>query len=255
MSTSAIAKIEPPIAGHDDPFTVASRLEITHILHAIMRDAALITVHVDVIDFFLTSVLAIDEKENCMYLERGRGRATLSNALTHRKFSYSTALDKVRISFACEGIEPVSYAGEPAYKIALPIALQRIQRRESYRMATPVAMPVKCQIFANGNPGEGGVDLMLYDISCGGIAVRSLPASFYLAFGESYSSTLFLPGTSGLQIMLQARNAFMITLLNGETTQRAGFAFVNPPESILATIQRYILTLERQHRSRGGRGR
>ena len=40
----------------------------------------------------------------------------------------------------------------------------------------------------------------------------------------------------------------MITLANGKTSQRSGFAFVRPAESLLATIQRYIMNLERVRR-------
>ncbi|MEQ1772152.1 MAG: flagellar brake protein [Burkholderiales bacterium] len=253
MPTASAAYIEPAIAGHDNPFMVASHLEITHILHAILREATLITVTLDVNDFFLTSLLVIDEHTNCMLLERGRGRPHLSNALKSRRLSYSTTLDKVQIRFTCEGIEATTYDGVEVYKVPLPTELLRIQRREYYRVPTPIVAPVKCRISNAENTGDGSVELNLCDISCGGIAVRSQPAIFTPVLGERYSCTIHLLATTGLQVMTQARNAFMVTLLNGKIIQRSGFAFVDPPEQILTTIQRYILNLERQHRTRSGR--
>ncbi len=246
-------KIEPVLTGNDSQFVVTSDLEITHILKAIMREAALITATIDVNEFFLTSILAIDEKTNSMLLERGRSRPSLSNALGTRTLSYSTTLDKVRIQFTSAGIEAADHSGIEAYRIPLPAELLRIQRREHYRIPTPVVSPVKCRIFTGNGANAASADLHVCDISCGGIAVQSLPALFTPELGTCYECIILLPGTSGLRIRIQARNAFMVTLPNGKIMQRSGFAFVKPPENILATIQRYILGLERQHRTRSGR--
>ena len=249
-ATANAVKVEPVIAGPDHAFMVGSRLEMTHILHAIMRDAALVTVMVDANDFFLTSILAIEEETDSLYLERGRGRSHLSSAFKNRWLSCSTTLDKVKIRFTCEGIEAVTYDGNEAYRIALPAEMLRIQRREYYRMPLPVISPVKCRISNNEKLIEPGVELNLCDISCGGIAVQAPPAVFTPDLGTCYHGDVRLPGTPGLRVVLQSRNSFMITLPNRKTTQRSGFAFVNPPESLLALVQRYILNLERQRRTR-----
>jgi c-di-GMP-binding flagellar brake protein YcgR len=120
-------------------------------------------------------------------------------------------------------------------------------------MPTPIVSPVKCRISIYENATDASVGLNLCDISCGGIAVQSPPALFTPELGTCYHCTILLPGTPGLRAMMQARNAFMITLANGKITQRCGFAFVNPPETLLAAVQRYILGLERQRRTRAGR--
>jgi c-di-GMP-binding flagellar brake protein YcgR len=97
------------------------------------------------------------------------------------------------------------------------------------------------------------IELTLHDISCGGLAVVTPPSLFTPEIGVKYNCTIALPGTSGVRAVIQARNAFMITLANGKVSQRSGFAFVRPAESLLATIQRYIMNLERARRqnSRG----
>jgi c-di-GMP-binding flagellar brake protein YcgR len=249
VATNAV-KIEPAITGQDNPFMVGSRLEITHILHAIMREAALITVTLNASDFFLTSIMAIDESTDSMFLERGRSGPRLSSALKTRRLPCSTTLDKIKIRFTCEGIEATDYAGNDAYRIALPAEMLRIQRREYYRMPAPLIAPVKCRISNDENTADAGVELNLCDISCGGIAVQSPPALFTPDLGDCYLCTILLPGTPGLHVTIQARNAFMIALPNGKITQRSGFAFVNPPENISASVQRYILNLERQRRTR-----
>lgn len=252
IATNAV-RLEPTMVGQDNPFMVSSQLEITHILHAILRDGALITVTVDANDFFLTSLLAIDDSENCMYLERGHASPHSSRALRGRPLSFDTTLEKVQIRFCSVGIEAMEYDGKAAYRIPLPAEMLRIQRREFYRVSTPIAVPLKCRLSVGKNAADGAVELTICDISCGGIAVRSPPALFAPELGTFYSCSILLPGTSGLRIKVQARNAFMVTLLNGKIAQRCGFVFVDPAESMLATVQRYILNLERLQRTRGRR--
>ena len=251
--TPAAQQTEPAATRQENPFLVASRLEITHILQAMMRDAALISVNADADNFFLTSLLAIDEHAGCMYLERGRDKAGFAAAHKNRTLSYSATLNKVQIRFTCGSIEATHYAGQEVYKVPLPGELLRIQRREYYRVPTPIVNPVKCRITAGEDTSDASVELNLSDIGCGGIAVQSPPALFTPVLGAYYSSVILLPGTAGLRMAIQSRNAFMVTLRNGKITQRCGFAFLDPTENTLATIQRYIMTLERQRRNHAAR--
>lgn len=255
-SATRNTNLEPIVRGQDNPFLVDSRLEILHILHAIMREATLVTVYVDANDFFLTSVLAIDDDAGYVYLERGRSRPPLSNVFKNRKLHFNTTLDRIKIRFTSTGIETVMHAGSEAYRIAVPEELARIQRREFYRVPTPMLAPLKCHL-SSIEITEGArsyVELPVADISCGGVAVQSPPDLFTPELGAQYNCTLLLPETAGLRLTLQARNAFVQTLRSGKITQRCGFSFQNAPEAMLAGIQRYILHLERQLRTRAARG-
>jgi c-di-GMP-binding flagellar brake protein YcgR len=96
---------------------------------------------------------------------------------------------------------------------------------------------------------RASVELSLIDISCGGIAVLTPPELFRPELGACYDCTIHLPGATALRTRVQARNAFMMTLASGKSAQRAGFAFVDLRESMLATIQRYIMGLERKRKN------
>ena len=244
------AAVEPPQTVDDNQYTVASRLEITQILSAIMRQNALITASPGGDDFFLTSIVAIDDDNDVLTLECGRHQQQNLNALKKQRLLCSTALDKVKIQFLCEHIEIAGSEGEPLFKMPLPREMLRLQRREHFRMAIPMSTAVKCIVTALDaeQPQPANVELSLHDISCGGIAVITPPALFTPELGAKYNCVIGLPGTPGVRAVIQARNAFMITLANGKVTQRSGFAFVRPTESLLATIQRYILNLERARR-------
>lgn len=237
------------MAVSQNAFTIGSRLEILHILHALMRKAALITVNVDAREFFLTSLLGIDEKSNRLYFERGRAATGIPNIRTGQKISYRTKLEQVEIRFSSTGLHTTIYGGNEVYEIPLPEELQRLQRRESYRVHTPLIKAPKCRLTRKTEPKPDTVELNIINISCGGIAIQCPPDQFKPQIGDRYDCVLLLPDTPGLQVTVTVCDTNETRLLNGKKSQHTGCAFVAPPESTLAIIQRYIMVLERQQRT------
>lgn len=238
-------------------FAIASRLEINQLLHAIMRQPALVTASIGGDDFFLTTIVAIDDDEDYLLLECARQDEQAQRVLRKQRLLCSTSLDKIKIQFVCEMIEEVSYDGHAAFKTPLPQELVRLQRRNYYRMAVPMTAPVKVALAAAEGSAEGKapakVELNLLDISCGGIAVVAPPEVFSPELGTQYSCTIHLPGVPALSTRVQARNGSMLRLANSKLTQRSGFQFIKLPESMLAAIQRYIMRTERERRARAAR--
>jgi c-di-GMP-binding flagellar brake protein YcgR len=230
-------------------YSIASRLEISQILRAIMRNAGLITASVGGSEFFLTSIVRVDDEAGYMMLECERGGKHVGRVLDKQHLLCSTSLDKIKIQFVCAGIEATQCDGRDAFKAPLPVELLRLQRREYFRMTTPIANPVKCTLSLPHNDTRATVELSLIDISCGGIAVMTPHELFSPELGATYDCVLHLPGTTALRTRAQARNAYMMKLANGKITQRTGFAFVNLRESMLSVIQRYIMGLERQRKN------
>ena len=253
---NAVQREAQPAAPNDDyhQYAIASRIEINQLLHGIVRQTAMVTASVGNDDSFLTTIIAIDEDEEYLLLERGRQTEQAQRVLRKQRLLCSTSLDKVKIQFVCEEIAAVEYDGDPAFKCALPQEMMRLQRREYYRMAIPVAAPVKCTLSAmDGGGAQAAVQLNPLDISCGGIAVVTPPEMFSPELGTHYACIIHLPGIPALRTKVQARNGFMLKLANGKLTQRSGFAFVNLPESMLSAIQRYIMNVERERRTRAAR--
>jgi c-di-GMP-binding flagellar brake protein YcgR len=241
--------LEAVIDSHQ--YSIASRLEISQILRAIMRNAGLITASVDGGgDFFLTSIVRVDNEAGYLMLECERHGEYVERVLGKQHLLCSTTLDKIKIQFVCEGIELAVCDGRDAFKARLPQELLRLQRREYFRMATPIAKPVKCTLSLPDSDVRASVELSLIDISCGGLAALTPQEIFVPELGACYDCVLHLPGTAALRTQVQARNAYMMKLPSGKITQRSGFAFVNLRESMLSTIQRYIMGLERQRNTR-----
>ncbi len=136
-------------------------------------------------------------------------------------------------------------------KMAIPETLIRLQRREFYRMATPVTNPVRVLIPMPLELGGGSNVFPLADISCGGIAILDNKLLLGNTIGNIYEGCrLELPDIGPVSTTLKVRNSLDMTLLNSKTNRRLGCEFVDISRGNLANVQRYITKLERERNAR-----
>ncbi len=227
-------------------YITASQMEIRQLLHTMQRATIIITASLDgADDFFLTSVLALDQPPGTLTFECGLDRERNERVLRLRELLCTTRLDKIAVQFRCEQITAVEYQGRPAFSCVMPEELLRLQRREYYRIEAPLLSPLKCLVATVREGAPTVIELCVHDISCGGIGVLTPPALFVPELGKRYDTTLHLPGASTLRDEMVARSMFPITLPSGTITQRSGFAFTKLPNGMLTSVQRYIMNLER----------
>ncbi|MRW94944.1 flagellar brake protein [Duganella sp. FT80W] len=234
---------------HD--FEVASKREIFALLRGIGEKNQLIRMLIQgEADVCVTSILDVDDTTNSVYLDCSIDQDQNKRVLASRRLSFETSLDKVRILFAAEQVEATTFEGNPAFKIAIPTSLIRLQRREYYRIATPVTNPVRILIPLPADLG-GPTTFPLADISCGGIAILDNKMMLGNAIGKDYEGCrIDLPEIGQVSTSLQVRNSLDLTLLNNKTNRRLGCEFVNIPRGMLAYVQRYITRLERERNAR-----
>jgi len=234
---------------HD--FEVESRREIFALLRGIGEKNQLIRMLIQgESDVCVTSILHVDEPGDAVYLDCSIDQEQNRRILSARRLSFETTLDKVRILFAAEHIAATTYEGNPAFKIPFPSTLIRLQRREYYRIATPVTNPVRVLIPLPADLG-GPTTFPLADISCGGIAILDNKMVLGNAIGKEYvDCRIDLPEVGQVTTALQIRNSLDLTLLNNKTNRRLGCEFVRIQRGMLAYVQRYITKLERERNAR-----
>ncbi|WP_373988497.1 flagellar brake protein [Duganella sp. BuS-21] len=234
---------------HD--FEVESKREIFSLLRGIGEKNQLIRMLIQgESDVCVTSILDVDDAANVVYLDCSIDQEQNKRILASRRLSFETTLDKVRILFAADQIEAAVYEGNPAFMIAIPPTLIRLQRREYYRISTPVSNPVRVQIALPAELG-GPTTFPLADISCGGIAILDNKMILGEAVGKNYAECrIDLPEIGQVTTSLQVRNSLDLTLLNNKTNRRLGCEFVGISRGNLAYVQRYITKLERERNAR-----
>ena len=235
---------------HD--FEVESRREIIALLRGISNKKQMIRMTVDgEAEMSVTTIVDIDDEQNWLILDASINAEHNRSALAASGIGFETTLDKIRILFTGEQAEECTFEGKPALRLPMPATLIRLQRREYYRMQTPVGNPVRL-VIARATPDGDSLPFPLADISCGGIAILDNK----LLLGESPVGQLHtdcrldLPDVGTVVASLQVRNSLDMTLLNNKFNRRLGCQFVDLPRGMLNHVQRYITKLERERNAR-----
>ena len=235
---------------HD--YEVGSRREIIALLRSIGEKNQLIRMLISgEADVCVTTILEVDPDTNTVTLDRSIDGAQNLRILAAERISFETTLDKIRILFASDDVTETVFERRPALQMALPDTLVRLQRREYYRMATPLTNPVCAAVPLPQELGGGSAIFPLADISCGGIAVLDNKFILGNAIGVKYPGCrIDLPDIGTVTTTLQVRNSLDLTLLNNKANRRLGCHFVDISSANLAMVQRYITKLERERNAR-----
>src|SRR5690606_25616808 len=130
-----------------NPFRINSRREILSLLRTISERKQLVRLVLDSgVDTVVTSILDVDEDEGTMLLDCARTATLNDRVLSAKKLSFETMLDNIRILFSSADAHRCEYEDLPAFSVPLPAHLIRLQRREFYRVPTPVTTPVLCTV-------------------------------------------------------------------------------------------------------------
>ena len=235
---------------HD--YEVDSRREIIALLRAIASKNQLIRMllHGEA-DVCVTAIIEIDPDTNSLILDAPVDPAQGERALVARRINFETTLDKIRILFGSTELTATLHDKRPALRMDIPDTLIRLQRREFYRMPTPVSNPVRVKVPMLPELGDGVNVFPLADISCGGISILDNKLVMGNTIGHNYPNCkIDLPDIGVVVATLQIRNSLDMTLLNNKTNRRLGCAFIDISRGNLAAVQRYITQLERERNAR-----
>jgi len=246
------------ISSSDERYQVRSALEINKILRGLIAHHALVTVHVGTHGaFFVTAVLEVDDEGGTLVCDYGVDAATTERLLASPALTFVTQLDHVRVQFTVTDAVAEHYEGGPAFRVALPEVVTRLQRREHYRLRVPRGRPLYCQLVCQPAPpvpdGDAKPDkriaLPVYDISCGGVCLSGWPADFVPRPAlELPGAWIELPDLGRLVVDLRVVHV-QRDGGHGPNAGRFGCRFVNANQGATMLVQRYINRIEREQRA------
>lgn len=158
-------------------------------------------------------------------------------------------VERVQVRFRVERPQRIEQDGYVAFRASFPETLHHLQRREFYRLETPVADSPWC-IFPDPAGGEP-LRWRVVDISAGGIAVLLPVGEEVLELQRRYPDCeLELPDGQRIAVSLVVCSLVTRTRGDGIQQQRAGLRFDRLPRGADAMIQRLIFRIERQRLAR-----
>lgn len=250
-NSPALLKFELMSATADSNYYVHSRVEIASIMRAIMQKNALLSVYFDEGNaFIVTSILDVDDVQSTIILDRGPDPQANARLLQAPRLVCVTSVDKVKVQFICNDADVIEYDGREAFQVPMPDKLLRLQRREYFRLATPMVNPIKCMLTAQTGGEIRQMEHNIADISCGGIATNSSTTLPLFEPNTRFECRIALSDTDTLQTTVELRNTFEVTLANGRKLRRCGYQFIAFTEKDRVLVQRYIMQQQREQRAR-----
>lgn len=237
----------------DEKYLLRNRRQIRGLLRSLIEQRALVTAHVGGRDqSFPTAVLEVDEDDDWLLLDGSPIEASNRAAEAASHLLCFAQLEKVRVRFRVEQIERIDSDGHVAFRVPLPDTLYYLQRREYFRLETPITDSPTC-IFrlrdADERPQE--LELRVIDISGGGLAVSLANGMPLFEVNRTYwDCELRLPENPPITLPLTICSQFRQTLPNGGEAMRVGIQFADLPRGADEAIQRYIFRVDRQRNAR-----
>ena len=252
--TDTLPLIELENAADYSSYLLHSSSEILSVLRTLIQKGALITVYFDQgRAFLLTSLIDLYPDRNELVFDLGSNTEMNQRALAADRLIFTTQIDKVKIQFRLGKLSPTQFEGRSAFRGEMPDALLRLQRREYFRLSTPIASPVQIAVALQRDDGSRlSAELPLFDISGGGVGLMAPPdLSALFRRGEVLRECrINLPNEGLVSATVCVRNAFDVTARSGAHHVRVGCEFVDLPAARLSMVQRYITRVERERKAR-----
>jgi len=227
-----------------EKYLIHSQTAIRQVLGEISKKPDLVTAYFNGDEgHLITVVLAVLPERNLLVFDRGPDEAQNRRLLELGQMTCVTRHKEILIRFTVREVKSARYQGQHVFAAPIPEELLRLQRREYFRVHTPVLNPVLCRIPQTAG---GSFHLPLTDISVGGTGMLDKSMQFESQAGDILKNcVLIYPDNQGqFDVDLQVRSVFATGTEQPNPMLRIGAAFLNLSMDQTAFIQRYIHRLQ-----------
>lgn len=238
-------KIETLSKEQDEKFRISSPKEIKFVMQYISEKGNRVALYYDNHNnFILTTLLAVND--NGLWLEQSPNNDDNRYVAESNQLIFVSSHLQIKVQFSVSQASSVMYQGRPAFYLPLPDSLYRLQRREYYRLMTPVTNPLHCVITKEPSPVKKPREFIIMDISCGGVGLTCTETDTELTPGQSYSDCqIELPELGTIRGTIEVKNLVTLPSKSGNAHKRAGCEFKNLDGASMILLQRYITNMQR----------
>jgi len=246
MAEPADTRRPEALSAAHESYLLHDRKEIAAQLKALERARAMATVYFEGGEPCLTSTfLSHDADRDEVTLDGGGERAAELAVLAKRELAVVAFLDGLKLQFHAPGGSVQAADGGPVLKLPFPRTMLRLQRRQHFRVRTPILRSPVCHVPPD--TGRAACALRVADLSVGGLALALRPGEPRLGAGDfAGGCVLELPGAPAIPVSLDVRHANDFMNAAGKPLRTCGCRFVGLPGPAQTQIQRYILAVERE---------
>lgn len=196
----------------------------------------------------VTRLLDVSSGQQTFVFDWGGVAEQNSGVLQSRGCRFLASPGGVRIEFSTRAPRRTEFEGRPAFEADFPEVLYYVQRREYFRVDTPVLEPCICRgTLPDGKPFAFEV----HDLSLSGVGMRTADerAKQLTAGLDLEDVELDLRAYGKLRVNLAIVGLRVIDLPGGGQRFHVGLRFESLPGSAENSLQRYITQLEMKRRA------
>ncbi len=195
---------------------------------------------------YLTALLGINDRNNMLVLDCGPKEDLNQRLLNAAKVTFNTDYNGIKVSFSLTELKKITYKGESAFAASIPKSLFWMQRREYFRVKSPLSKPSYCQLVIEG---KEPVNLKLYDISLTGFAMLNVSkeVSDFLTPGKILEQCKLILSEAGeCMTSFEVCAKYIINPDKLQKIQKVGCRFVKVTRPVEETVQRYMQQIQRE---------
>jgi len=228
-------------------FLIENPRQISNNLSLLLKNKCLLNARFGTNDeSYITTLLSINAEDNSLVLDCGPKEDVNQRILYAGKVSFDGDYHGIKVSFSGTALKKITYKNEAAFMMPIPKALYWMQRREYYRVKSPLSKSSYCQLIVDGREP---VNLKLYDISLSGFAMLNVSkeVSDLLITGTSFSdSKLVLSGAGEGMVSFEICAKYIINPDKVQKIQKIGCKFIKTTHQVEEIIQRYMNQIQRE---------
>ncbi len=235
-----------PDAPELEHYMLYSRGEIVAILRRIGQERTLVTIYTGDGEFSVSMILNVDPDFDEATFDMPVNPEAQARVLAASDLVFVIFFENVKVQFRAQIAQATTFEGRAAFRVRLPTQMLRLQRREYFRVRTPLMGQASCLV-----PQESGASkyesLQVLNISIGGLAVLSYPHNFDLPLGETIRNCfLDLPGIGPVNVAFRVVNIYDSE--DDAQGRRCGCQFVDLAPQARMMLQRYVNRVEAEQR-------
>lgn len=247
-----------PDAPELELFTVYARAEIIGLLRQLRERGVLTTAYYDRNSrFAVTTLLAVNPEFEEVIFDVPADERAQRHLLAAEDLVFVAFIEHIKLQFRARKAAATLHDGAPAFRVRVPAELLRLQRREFFRVRTPISRPALCLVpctESDGPAAEGGhgeprtyEKLTLLDISVGGLALLTYPHKLTLPPGKTIEGCyLDLPGIGQVTVSLAVKH--VDSAGRDGRARSVGCEFVASAPQARMMLQRYVNKLDAEQR-------
>jgi c-di-GMP-binding flagellar brake protein YcgR len=227
----------------DSPFALHNRKEIVFVLEDLAKHRAAINLDTAEGVGLVTTVLGVSSEGNHVYVDISADEQ-INEKITNSKHVSFVTQTGVKVRWYSTHLHLVELQDGDAFSMLVPAVIERVQRREYFRLSTPQGShALICKIPTD----TGDLEVIIVDISVGGIgiSIRGEAPEVFSQGALFEGCSISLPLVGAVPANLEVRGVWKSTKTkSGEQMIRIGLKFEDLSRGAANVIQRYIIQLE-----------